>query len=206
MKLYGSLTSPYVRKIRILIAEKSLPVEFVAQGPADPGSAVPGLNPLGKVPVLERDNGEALFDSPLIAEYLDSLQGEAMIPAAGEERWQVLRWQALAQGILDAVVARMLEGRREPAKQSPEHVQKQEGKVQSALDFAERHYPGGAYLVGRRLTLADIAMASALEYIDFRYAHDWRSTRPRLAAWMKEIGTRPSLVTTRPPEMAAPKN
>lgn len=203
MKLYGSLTSPYVRKVRIVLLEKGLPCEFVVQGATDPGSRVPGLNPLGKVPVLERDDGEALFDSPLICEFLDSLKGDPLIPARGEPRWQVLRWQALSQGMLDAVVLRMLELRRLPDKQLPEAVSKQEHKVAQALAYADRGQPGRSYLVGDQLSLADIAMATACDYTDFRYAHDWRKRHPQLAAWHAAISRRPSFRETLPPEMQA---
>ncbi|HEX9628250.1 MAG TPA: glutathione S-transferase N-terminal domain-containing protein [Acidiferrobacterales bacterium] len=201
MKLYGSLTSPYVRKVRIVLREKDIPCEFIVQGPSDPGSRVPALNPLGKVPVLERDDGEVLFDSPLICEYLDSLKGEPLVPASGEPRWQVLRWQALSQGILDAVVLRMLELRRFPDKQLPEAVSKQEVKVAQALAYADRGLPAGQYLVGDRFSLADIAMATAFDYMDFRYAHDWRKRHPRLGEWHAAINRRPGFRETLPPEM-----
>src|SRR5688572_7176048 len=100
MKLYGSLTSPYARKVRILIAEKKIPCEFVAADPRSVDGPVQALNPLGLVPVLSRDDGSALFDSPVIVEYLDGLMGPPYIPAPSEARWTVLRWAALADGIL----------------------------------------------------------------------------------------------------------
>src|SRR5690606_35509551 len=96
MKLYGSLTSPYVRKIRALIAEKGIDCPFEVIDPHAPDSPVPQYNPLGLVPALARDYVPVLFDSPVIAEYLDSLRAPALIPPAGEARWQVLRIAALA--------------------------------------------------------------------------------------------------------------
>jgi glutathione S-transferase len=201
MKLYGSETSPYVRKLRILIEEKDIPCDFVVEGPADPAGNVAALNPLGKVPVLLRDQGDVLFDSPVIAEYLDSLKGAPMLPASGESRWVVQRWHALSQGMLDAVVARMVEGRRPADKQMPEAITKQEGKIAAALKYADGAVGTGPYLVDNRYSLADIALAVALEYIDLRYAHDWRGTYPRLAKWLAPISARPALRKTLPPEM-----
>lgn len=198
MKLYGSVTSPYVRKVRIVIQEKQLPVEFVAEGPADPVGHVSALNPLSQVPVLQRDNGEGLFDSPVIVEYLDSLRGTPLIPVAGEARWTVLRWHALGQGMLDATIARMLEGRRDADKQLPAAIAKHERKITQCMEFAESRV-GDGFLVDQRFTLADISLGVALGYIDLRYAHDWRSRFPRLARWAEPILARPSFRDTAPP-------
>ncbi len=129
MKLYGSPTSPYVRKVRVLLHEKNIACEFIVSDPWDKDSIVPQHNPLGKVPVLELDEGTPLFDSPVIVEYLDAQEGEPLIPRSGESRWQVLRWQALADGALDAVVTRLLETRRPPEKQSAETMAHQECKI-----------------------------------------------------------------------------
>lgn len=199
MKLYGSLTSPYVRKIRMLIAEKAIDCEFVVADPTAPDTLIPAYNPLGLVPTLVRDDGSALFDSPVIAEYLDSLKAPALIPASGEPRWQVLRWAALADGILDQTVARTMELRRPEPQRSAEVNQRREQKIARALDYAERHVPAGAHLAEGRLTLADIALAAALGYIDFRYPHDWRAACPRLAAWHAGFGARAAYGDTRAP-------
>jgi glutathione S-transferase len=199
MKLYGSETSPYVRKLRILIREKEIPCEFIIEGPSDPAGHVAALNPLGKVPVLVRDQGDVLFDSPMIAEYLDSLRGEPLLPLAGEARWVIQRWHALGQGIMDAVVARMLELRKPADKQTPGVVSKQEGKIAAALKYAEANINGREFLVDDHFGLADIALGTALGYVDFRYAHDWRAGHPRLANWLAQINKRPSFVATLPP-------
>ncbi|OGI48437.1 MAG: hypothetical protein A2151_04205 [Candidatus Muproteobacteria bacterium RBG_16_65_34] len=231
MKLYGSLTSPYVRKVRVLIREKNLPVEFVVAGPGDPGSPVPALNPLGKVPVLALDGetadaphqmtgrtsearrasvsargplldpiGDTLFDSPVIVEYLDTLASPPLLAASGAARWEMLRWEALADGILDATVARVMETRRPAAQQSAPEIARQEEKIARALDYAERRLKDGPWLVPERLSVADLALGVALEYIDFRYPHDWRARHPRLARWLAGISARPSLIETRPPQ------
>ena len=201
MKLYGSLTSPYVRKARVLIREKNLPCEFIVADPWAADSPIPPLNPLGKVPALALDNGEVLFDSPMIVEYLDSLKAPALLPASGEARWQTLRWEALADGILDAVATRFLETRRSAPQQSAENIQRQEGKIARALDYAEHHLGKGTWLMSDRFTVADLALAVALGYTDFRYPHDWRSRHPRLGTWLAGIAARPSFVETLPPGM-----
>ncbi|MDX1488011.1 MAG: glutathione S-transferase N-terminal domain-containing protein [Acidiferrobacterales bacterium] len=199
MKLYGSLTSPYVRKVRVLLIEKNIPCELLVCDPHQPDSIVQRHNPLGKVPVLERDDGSNLFDSPVIIEYLDGLGSDALIPAAGESRWRVLRWQALADGILDAVVTRLLETRRPGERQSPEAMTLQESKIARALAFADESCGAKSYLLNGRFTLADLALGVALAYVDFRYPHDWRSKHRRLASWFAATSARSSFVETQPP-------
>lgn len=201
MKLYGSLTSPYVRKARVLIREKNLACEFVVADAWAADSPIPALNPLGKVPVLALDNGELLFDSPVIVEYLDSLQAPALLPASGEARWEMLRWEALGDGILDAAVIRFLESRRPAAQQSAETIKRQEEKIARSLDYTERHLGNGPWLMSDHFTVADLAIGIALEYTDFRYPHDWRSRHQRLASWLAGIAARPSFIETLPPGM-----
>jgi len=199
MKLYGSLTSPYVRKVRVLLAEKRLDCEFVVADPMASDSPISAHNPLGLVPTLVRDDGFVLFDSPVILEYLDSLSAPALIPPGGEPRWRVLRWAALADGILDQAVARTMELRRPAALRSAQANARREEKIARALDFAERELPAGEHPAEERFTLADIALLAAIEYVDFRYPHDWRATRPRLAAWHERVRERPAFAATRPP-------
>lgn len=201
MKLYGSLTSPYVRKARILLQEKKLACEFVVADAWAADSPVPALNPLGKVPVLALDNGKVLFDSPVIIEYLDALKTPAWLPASGEARWEMLRWQALADGMLDAAVIRLLESRRPAAQQSAETIRRQEEKIARSIDYTAQHLPPGAWLMSDRFTLADLVMGVALEYTDFRYPHDWRGSHARLGQWLDGISARASFIETRPPGM-----
>ncbi|MFQ5546054.1 MAG: glutathione S-transferase N-terminal domain-containing protein [Acidiferrobacterales bacterium] len=201
MKLYGSSTSPYVRKVRISLREKSIACDFVVSDPWDEASMVPKLNLLGKVPVLELDDGSTLFDSPVIIEYLDSLKGENLLPAAGEIRWQALRWQALGDGILDAAVARLLETRRPEELQSSTTISHQESKVARALEFIDKTNKGKHYFVDDRFTLADLTIGVALEYVDFRYPHNWREQFPRIALKLVGLSTRPSFAETLPPGM-----
>jgi glutathione S-transferase len=198
MKLYGSLTSPYVRKVRMFLVEKDIAYDFIEEGPSDAAGNVARLNPLGKVPALVRDDGEVLFDSPMIVEYLDSLKGAPLIPPPGEARWQAQRWHALGQGMADATVTRLMETRRTSERQDPAVIRKQEGKIAAALSFAEAHLKGGEFLVGNQLTVADIALGMALGYLDLRYAHEWHSPHPRLAQWFAAFSRRPSFIETAP--------
>ncbi|MCC6207135.1 MAG: glutathione S-transferase N-terminal domain-containing protein [Gammaproteobacteria bacterium] len=199
MKLYGTLTSPYVRKVRAFLHEKGIAHEFIIEAPGDAAGNVSRLNPLGKVPVLLRDDGEALFDSPVIIDYLDGLQGAPLMPPVGDARFHAQRWHALAQGICDAVVTRLMETRRRPELQDPAVIAKQEGKVAGALRFAEAHLGNGSTLAGERFGIADIALAVALEYIDLRHPHDWRSGHPALARWLTGVAEHPCLKKTRAP-------
>jgi glutathione S-transferase len=196
MKLYASLTSPYARKVRITLIELSIDHEFVEESPVDPESQVAQLNPLGKVPLLELDDGEVLFDSPMIVEYLDGLTEKSLLPDDLAERWPVQRWHALGDGIADAVVARLLEARRDEDKQDKAFIARQEGKVAAALAFASAHLSRDEFLCGADLTMADIAMAVALDYTDLRYPHDWRAQHLELARWLTAIGRRPSFSDT----------
>ena len=200
MKLYASLTSPYARKVRICLIEMNLQYEFVVEMPSDPKANVAHLNPLGKVPLLQRNDGEVLFNSPMIIEYLQSLSSKSLSLVPTEaDFWRVQRWHALGDGIMDAVVARMLELRRADELQDANVLSRQEGKVASALRFADENYKGGEYLEAANFSIADIAFAVALEYVDFRYPHDWRSTYPRLAKWLSGVTQRPSFNETSPP-------
>jgi glutathione S-transferase len=199
MQLYGSLTSPYVRKVRVVLAEKAIPCEFIIADAWAADSPVPALNPLGKVPALMCDDGTTLFDSPVIAEYIDSMAMPSLIPPVGNLRWSVRRWEALADGIMDAVVARLLESRRPLAQQSADYIARQEGKVARALAFAESQLGDSGFLVADQFSLADIALAVALEYIDLRYPHEWRHHQARLSHWLAMTASRPSLVSTQPP-------
>jgi len=201
MKLYGTLTSPYVRKSRVLIEEKHLPVEFVVSDPQKEGSPVVGWNPLGKVPVLEVGPGSYLFDSDIVARYLDRMEGKTLEPKDPEAYWMAQWWQALGNGIIDAVVGRVTEMGRLPRTQWPEQIAREEQRVHRAIDAAEHQCPGGRYLVGKTFTMADIVVGVALQYTDFRYPHDWRARAPKIARWYAGIVKRKSFKKTLPPEL-----
>lgn len=204
MKLYGSPTSPYVRKARVVIHEKKLRCEFVAEDPWPENSPIPGRNPLGKVPALEIEPGNYLFESVLVVHYLDHVDGKSLTPKDAAGYWQTQWWQALAQGVLDATVARVLETRRPAEKQMPEKMAREEARIHRAAAAAEHRFKGGSHLVGTRLSLADLMMGVALQYVDFRYPHDWRSKCPHLAKWHAGIVSRKSFQDTLPPGFTPP--
>lgn len=200
MKLYASTTSPYARKVRILLQEQGIAHQFIAESPADPESNVARLNPLGKVPLLQLDNGEVLFNSPMIVEYIDAVAGKPMIPVELEQRWRVQRWHALADGIMDAVIVRMLELRRAPESRDVAIISKQEHKVEAALQYADQQMRDldADFLCCDYLTIADVAFSVALDYINLRYSHNWADKHLRLAAWFTVINQRQSFQQTLP--------
>lgn len=201
MKLYGHASSPYVRKVRIALRENNLRCEWIQEAPSDPGNHIADLNPLGKVPVLETDDGQILFDSALIVEYLSGLSGSRLIPPIGAERIPVLLWNTLGAGMVDATVARLLEERRPEAQRAKGVMTRQEEKIARALAWADQAEKGPSYIIGDHFSLADLSLGLALEYIDFRYPHDWRSRHPRLAKWLAGMSARPSFAETLPPGM-----
>lgn len=201
MKLFFSPTSPYVRKVVVLASELGLDgrIERVAvkTSPTSPDPALGGANPLRKIPTLVTDEGEALYDSPVICEYLDTLHsGPRAFPPAGPARWRALRLQALADGLLDAAVLVRYEVALRPEERRwAEWLQGQLAKVDAALDALEAE----AATFAERVDIGTISAACALGYLDFRFAaHGWRSGRPRLAAWYERFAARPSLVASRP--------
>lgn len=204
MKLYGSPTSPYVRKARVLIAEKKLRVEFVNEDPWPEGSTIPSRNPLGKVPALEIEVGNYLFESALVVHYLDHVDGKTITPKDAAGYWQAQWWQALGNGIIDAAVARVLEMRRPEDKQMPDKLEREAARIQRAVALAEQRFGGGTFLVGNRFTLADLIMGVAMQYVDFRYPHDWRAHAPKLGEWHQNVAQRRSFQDTLPPGFTPP--
>ena len=204
MKLYGSATSPYVRKARVLISEKKLPVDFVHEDPWPADSPISTRNPLGKVPALEIERGNYLFESVLVVHYLDHVDGKTLTPKDPAGYWQAQWWQALGNGVVDAAVARVLEMRRPEDKQMPEKVEREEARIQRAVASAEARFGGATFLVGNRFTLADLIFGVALQYVDFRYPHDWRSQAPKLAKWHAGVAERKSFQETLPPGFTPP--
>lgn len=200
MKLVVSLTSPYARKIRVALAEKSLPFELEVDIPWLADTRVPGYNPLGKVPALVADDGELWFDSPVIAEYLDTLAGPALLPADRLAALPVRQAEALADGITDAAVAAFLEGMRPAERQDPASIERQLGKIHRGLAALEQRLAQRKGLGGEALTIADIAAGCTLGYLDFRFAHlGWRAAHPQLAAWADGLLARPSFTASAPP-------
>jgi len=199
MKLYGSHFSPYARKARVLIIEKNIKCEYVPDDPWAADTVIPAMNPLGKVPVLELAPGNCLFESPQVVHYLDHLNGKPLPPQDATGYWEAQRWQALGNGMIDAVIARILESRRPADKQMPEKMQREEARIARAFKLAGDTYDGGEFLVGKKFSLADLVMGVALQYVDIRYPHDWRGAQPVLAKWHARITARKSFIDTMPP-------
>ncbi|MGB6242083.1 MAG: glutathione S-transferase N-terminal domain-containing protein [Castellaniella sp.] len=201
MRLIGSLSSPYVRKVRIVLAEKKLDYELVLDNPWDAGAQAAAHNPLGKIPCLILDENEALFDSRVIVEYLDTLSPVGrLISPPGRERIAIKHWEATADGIMDAATSIVQESRRPPEQQSAAWVDRQTGKITAALAYMDALLGEQAYCTGVNLCLADIAVGAALGYLDFRNpALDWRSRHANLARLAEKLDGRPSFVSTRPP-------
>jgi len=204
MKLYGSPNSPYARKTRILIKEKNLPVEFVLDDPWGEDGPLAARNPFNKVPVLEVGPDNYLFESIFIAHYLDNLDGQPLQPRDAEGYWHAQWWQALGNGIIDSLIARLLETRRPPDKQLPEKMVREEKRVRRAIDLAGQSFRGDQFLVGPVFTMADLVMGVALQYVDFRLPHDWRASHPKLARWHAGIVSRRSFEETLPRDFVKP--
>lgn len=201
MKLFASLTSPYARKIRILLAEKSLPFDLVVDSPWESNTRIPEVNPLGKVPALVTDDGEAFFDSPVIAGYLETLgAAPQLIPDEALEAVRVRQSEALADGITDAAVTALLESRRPDGERSESVIVRQMEKISRGLDLMERRASGREWLHGSRMTLGDIATGVALGYLDLRFPTiGWRDHHPALKTLTERLFARPSFVDTVPP-------
>jgi len=187
-----------VRKIRVLLAEKQIAFEFVEDNVWSPETKVPPHNPIGKVPTLILDEGDALYDSRVIAEYLDALPGAQFIPIPIHERVRVRCDEALGDGITDAGVAIFLERKREAARQDPAWIARQSGKVRSGLAALSKALAANP-LDARRITLGDIACGCALFWLEFRLPEfRWRED-PVLDAWARTLEARASFSSTRPP-------
>jgi len=201
MKLIGSLGSPYVRKVRIAMAEKKLDYEFVLENVWAPETVIQQSNPLGKVPCLVMEDGGAMFDSRVIVEYLDTLSPVGkLIPANGRERAEVKCWEALADGVVDAAVLIRLERtQRPPAQQSPEWIARQLGKVDAGLKAMSVGLKETPFCSGTHYTLADVAVGCALGWLSFRFPEiDWRETYPNLAKLFDKLSERQSFKDTLP--------
>jgi glutathione S-transferase len=203
MKLLGSLTSPYVRKVRIVMAEKKLDCQLELEDVWGQDNILKS-NPLGKVPCLVMEGGEAVFDSRVIVEYLDTLSPVGkLIPPSGRERIEVRTWEALADGLLDASILARLEATwagRTSQQRSQVWIDRQMSRVHAALQSMSQGLGDKPWCHGNAFTLADVAVGSALGYLDFRFAHiDWRTSYPNLHKLNDKLAARPSFVDTAPP-------
>ena len=203
MKLIGAVTSPYVRKVRIIMAEKKLDFQFITEDVWAADTTIALSNPLGKVPCLLMEGGEALFDSRVIVEYLDTLSPVGkLIPASGRERAEVKTWEALADGLLDAAILARLEAHwagRKDNERSQAWIDRQMKKIDDSLVAMSRGLSDRSHCVGIHLSLSDIAVGSALGYLDFRFPNlDWRERHANLAELFERLSQRQSFKDTVP--------
>jgi glutathione S-transferase len=202
MKLIGSLTSPYVRKVRIVFSEKKLDVDLELENVWAADSKISHSNPLGKVPCLILEDGEAIYDSRVIAEYADALSPVSkLIPGDNRERALVKTWETLADGIMDAGILARLERTWRPAdQQSSAWVDRQMNKVDTALEEMSEKLGENAWCHGNQITLADIATGCALGYLLFRFPDlKWQAQHPNLDGLYQKLLQRPSFIETVPP-------
>ncbi len=200
MKLIGSLASPYVRKVRIVLAEKKIEYEWIADNPWEAGNQTANHNPLGKVPVLLMEDGSALYDSRVIVDYLDTVTPlSRLIPEANRQRLETKRWEALADGICDAAIAARLEANRKPAEQSKTWSERQLAKVDVGLEAIARELEDKPWCTGNSYGLADIATGACLGWLEFRFPKiDWRTTHPNLGRLYEKLAQRQSFIDTVP--------
>ena len=203
MKLLGSTSSPYVRKVRVVMAEKKLDYAFVTEDVWAADTTISQSNPLGKVPCLIMEGAEALFDSRVIVEYLDTLSPVGkLIPTVGRERAEIKTWEALADGLLDAALLARLEATwdgRTKAQRSQAWIDRQLGKIDMTVKAMSKGLGEKPYCGGIHLTLADVAVGCALGYLDFRFPElDWRTDHPNLVRLFEKLMLRVSFADTVP--------
>lgn len=204
MKLIGSQSSPYVRKVRVVMAEKRLDYAFAMEDVWGPDTrGITAANPLGKVPCLVLEGGDAMFDSRVIVEYLDTLSPVGkLIPSGGRERAEVKTWEALADGVMDAGVLWRMEAtwpKRAEGERSPAWIERQRGKVEAGLIAMARGLGDKPYCCGIHLCLADIAVGCALGWLSFRLPEvPWRQDHPSLERLFDKLMQRPSFAQTQP--------
>ncbi|MCH7710775.1 MAG: glutathione S-transferase N-terminal domain-containing protein [Proteobacteria bacterium] len=199
MKLWHSPTSPYVRKVMMAAIELGLAERIECVPARTPESKIAEANPLDKIPTLETDDGQILYDSIVICEYLDSLTDKAsLFPASGPERWKTLRMHTLADGLIDAAVLRVHETRRPEEQRNAAWDERQKTKIVDGLARLEEEI---AALDGP-VDIVQITTACLLGFLDRRFADDdWRADHPALAAWQAKFTTRPSAAGTEPPPL-----
>jgi len=202
MKLIGSNTSPFARKVRIFAAEKRIDYEMELASVFSPDSKVPAFNPLGKIPALVLDDGSTLFDSRVIVEFLDTVSPIGkLIPANSRDRIDVKRWEAIADGVLDAGVLARLENARKAGEKSQAWIDRQMGKLSRGLEAMDGQLGDKPWCSGSAFSLADIAVGACLGWLDFRYAAlGWKNQYPNLSRHLEKLNERPSFIDTAPRE------
>jgi glutathione S-transferase len=200
MKLFASLTSPFARKVRIVLAEKKIDYDLEQDNPWSADTKVPNYNPLGKIPVLELDDGSTLYDSSVIVDYLDTVTPVGrLIPEITRQRILVKRWEALGDGISEAAASIFLERKRAKAQQSPDWIHRQYLKIRSGLKSMSEDLGEKGFCTGESYNLADIATGCCLFYLDFRFPDvPWRDEYPNLTKLAEKLAKRQSFLDTLP--------
>lgn len=203
MRLLGSLTSPYVRKVRIVLAEKKIDYQFELDDAWNPQASFHSLNPLGKVPCLILDSHFSIFDSRAIIEYVDSLSANTpLLPTTGQLRAEVRVWESLAEGILDAAVSARLEATwpgRTQEERCQAWIDRQMSKIESALQFASIRLSDRPFCVADKYSLADLTLVCALDYLDFRFQGlGWKNRFNNLSNLQSVVNTRSSFLALQP--------
>jgi glutathione S-transferase len=201
MKLFATPTSPYARKVRIVLAEKRIECELAWESPWDAGNAIAEQNPLGKIPVLVLDDGTRLFDSRVIVEYLDTVSPVGrLVPEPSRQRIAVKRWEALADGVCDAAATVFLERKRPASRQDKAWIARQTDKIERGVAECAAELGERPWCNGEAYSLADVALGCALGYLDLRFAElDWRAAHANLARHFEKLGCRTSFADTAPP-------
>lgn len=200
MKLIGSHTSPFVRKVRIVLAEKKMDYEFVIDLPSQEGSKVASVNPLGRIPVLLLDADTPLYDSRVIVEHIDNVTPNSkLFPAPNRERTEIKRWEALADGVCDAAVLAVQESRRPKEEQSAPWISRQRDTIQRSLKVMDQQLGEKSFCMGTHFSLADIAVGTALGYLCFRFPDiAWQENHPNLNKLYEKLSLRQSFIDTTP--------
>ncbi|MEQ1532039.1 MAG: glutathione S-transferase [Sideroxydans sp.] len=199
MKLLGTNTSPYVRKARLVLLEKNIPHTYVIDPPSEPNSLVAQVNPLGRIPALILDDGTCIFDSTVITSYVDTLNDTPILIPRHDAmaRMRVKRWEALADGIMDSAIVVRNERLRHTDKQERSNIELHSLAITRALAHATTQLGQSRWCAGDSVTLADLALVSALIYLDLRLPElDWRTTYPPLSAWFNRASARSSVQTS----------
>ncbi|MEQ1525445.1 MAG: glutathione S-transferase N-terminal domain-containing protein [Gallionella sp.] len=199
MKLLGTHTSPYARKVRLVLLEKNIPHTYLIDPPREPGSQVARANPLARIPALILDDDTCVFDSPVIAEYLDTLNDTPILIPRNDAlaRMRVKRWEALADGIMDSAVVVRTENIRPAEKQDADTISRHNNAITHALEFIAHQLGSSEWCEGASITLGDLALVSALIYLDLRQAkRNWRGQHSNLAAWFAKMSVRTSVRTS----------
>jgi glutathione S-transferase len=198
MKLLGTQTSPYVRKARLVLLEKAIAHDYVIDPPNDPNTQVTRANPLGRIPALILDDGSCVFDSTVIVDFADQLNDQPILIPRNDlqARMRVKRWEALADGVMDSAIVLRNEKLRRVEHQDAAILTLHTDAIVRALAHIAAQLGPQIWCEGDTLTLADLALVSALIYLDLRVAEiNWRGDHPNLARWFERMSARASVIT-----------